>query len=106
MKTGFLPVEDISHNQTLSFSPTPLVPGAGKCAKAFSTIFLHPRYSFSMAAMPRERESHSCGLVVDPVLGPEIVVMGGYSFSSGYLDTVDIYTVNTDSWREGNMTQN
>ena len=57
-----------------------------------------------MAAMPRERRDHSCGLVEDPILGPEIVVMGGDS-SSGYLDTVDIYTVNTDSWREGNMIQ-
>ena len=73
--------------------------------KGFFTIFLQPRYSFSMTAMPRDRESHSCGLVVDPVLGPEIVVMGGVNYSGG-LDTVDIYTVNTDSWRKGNMAQN
>ena len=61
-----------------------------------------------MAAMPRDRYSHSCGLVADPIRGPEIIVMGGYSGggSDDYLDTVDIYTVNTDSWREGNMTQN
>ena len=42
-------------------------------------------------------------LVVNPVLGPEIIVMGG--FTSPARDNVDIYTVNTDSWREGNMTQ-
>ena len=58
-----------------------------------------------MAAMPRDREGHSCGLVVDPILGPQIIVMGGYS-GGRYSDTVDIYTVNTDSWREGNMAQN
>ena len=57
-----------------------------------------------MAAMPRGRTGHSCGLVVDPVRGPEIIVMGGNY--NGFLDTVDIYTVNTDSWREGNMIQN
>ena len=60
-----------------------------------------------MTAMPRDRSRHSCGLVVDPVCGPEIIVMGGYSQGTGGIsDTVDIYTVNTDSWREGNMTQN
>ena len=69
-----------------------------------STIFPHPRYSFSMAAMPRDRKDHSCGLVVDPSRGPEIIVMGGSS-GSGNSDTVDIYTVNTDSWREGNIPQ-
>ena len=58
-----------------------------------------------MAAMPRERYGHSCGLVVDDVRGPEIIVMGGISVDN-YLDSVDIYTVNTDSWREGNMTKN
>ena len=58
-----------------------------------------------MSAMPRDRFAHSCGLVVDPARGPEIIVMGGY-YSDGISDTVDIYTVNTDSWREGNMTQN
>ena len=57
-----------------------------------------------MATMPRNRYGHSCGLVVDPVRGPEVIVMGGYS--SDYLDTVDIYTVNSDSWREGNMIEN
>ena len=57
-----------------------------------------------MAALPRDRYRHSCGLVVNPVLGPEIIVMGG--FTSPARDNVDIYTVNTDSWREGNMSQN
>ena len=57
--------------------------------------------------MPRARFDHSCGLVVDPIRGPEILVMGGRTDVPGeYTDTVDIYTVNTDSWREGNLTQN
>ena len=56
---------------------------------------------FSMAPMPKNRYDHSCGLVTHPELGPELVVAGGVSF--GYSDTVDIYTVNTDSWREGNI---
>ena len=57
-----------------------------------------------MTAMPRERQHHSCGLVTNPEQGPEIVVAGGYGYGvDGYLDTVDIYTINTDSWREGNL---
>ena len=57
-----------------------------------------------MAPMPRSRYVHSCGLVHHPEFGPEIVAAGGYDGSSGvYLDSVDIYTVNTDSWREGNL---
>ena len=57
-----------------------------------------------MAPMPIDRTGHSCGLVMDPISGPEIVVMGGYhGAAGGYLDSVDIYTVNTDSWREGKM---
>ena len=54
-----------------------------------------------MTDMPRPREDHMCGLVMHPEHGPEIVVAGGYG--GGYLDTVDIYTINTDSWREGNL---
>ena len=45
--------------------------------------------------MPTKRYSHSCGLVT----GPDIVVAGGQY--SGTLDSVDIYNVNTDSWRVG-----
>ena len=45
--------------------------------------------------MPTRRYSHSCGLVA----GPEIVVAGGQY--SGTLESVDIYNVNTDSWRQG-----
>ena len=62
-----------------------------------------------MADMPRKRIGHRCGLVIDPISGPEIIVMGGYDVehddTGGVLDNVDIYTVNTDSWREGNMIQ-
>ena len=53
--------------------------------------------------MPRKRKRHSCGLIIDPEIGPEIVAAGGYD--SELLDTVDIYTVNTDSWRQGNINQ-
>ena len=51
-----------------------------------------------MTNMPNPRDSHSCGLILHPDNGPEIVVAGGF-----YVDTVDIYTVNTDSWRAGNI---
>ena len=51
--------------------------------------------------MPNSRTGgHSCGLVTDPVRGPEIVVAGG-TYYEAYLDDVDIYTVDTDIWREG-----
>ena len=52
-------------------------------------------YFFSKKAMPTKRFAHSCGLVT----GPEIVVAGGQY--SGTLDSVDIYNVDSDSWREG-----
>ena len=55
-----------------------------------------------MAPMPTTRYDHSCGLVTNPVIGPELVVAGGYSFIE-YSDTVDIYAVNTDSWRTGEV---
>ena len=48
--------------------------------------------------MPRARNSHRCGLVVDAERGPEIVAVGGTGASS---DTVDIYNVDTYTWREG-----
>ena len=54
-----------------------------------------------MTPMPRQRERHSCGLVTNPEQGPEIVVAGGYD--DDQLDTVDIYTISTDSWRAGNL---
>ena len=36
-----------------------------------------------------------------PENGPEIVVAGGYNGRSLY--SVDIYTLDTDSWRKGNV---
>lgn len=60
---------------------------------------------FSMVQMPRSRQDHSCGLVIDPERGPEIVVAGGFDYPESELDTVDIYTVSTDTWREGNINQ-
>ena len=71
-------------------------------SKYFPSIFSHcSSYSPSMAAMPRGRAVHSCGLVTDPVHGPEVIVAGGYRDP----DTVDIYSINTDSWREGNISK-
>ena len=41
-----------------------------------------------------------------PENGPEIVVAGGFDYDIlDTVDTVDIYTINTDSWREGNINQ-
>ena len=54
-----------------------------------------------MEPMPTSRYDHSCGLVTDAERGPEVVVIGGY-YANYYLDSVDIYEVNTDSWRPGN----
>ena len=56
-----------------------------------------------MATMPNERRSHFCGLIADPERGPQIVAAGGYF--GDILDTVDIYTINTDLWRKGNNNQ-
>ena len=55
-----------------------------------------------MTDMPKPRENHSCGLIMHPDNGPEIVVAGGFNSGPGTLDTVDIYTVDKDSWRTGN----
>ena len=54
-----------------------------------------------MEPMPTSRYYHSCGLVTDADRGPEVVVVGGI-YGGSSLDSVDIYEVNTDSWREGN----
>ena len=64
-------------------------------------IYIFTLSSLSMAKMPTGRFSPSCGLVIHPDHGPELVVAGGSNSSPEFLDTVDIYTVNTDSWREG-----
>ena len=51
--------------------------------------------------MPNSRTGgHSCGLVQDPLRGPEVIVVGGEYYEM-YLDDVDIYSVDTDTWREG-----
>ena len=74
-------------------------PGSNRQA---TYIFTRSRGSWtSLAPMPTSRYDHSCGLVANPDFGPEIVVAGGYN--GVYLDTVDIYTVSMNSWREGNM---
>jgi len=53
----------------------------------------------SMTDMPSPRNEHSCGLVLHPENGAEIVVAGGFSTPSETNESVDIYTVSTDSWR-------
>ena len=67
--------------------------------------------------MPVDRHDHSCGLVRDPTRGPEIVVAGGEGYEGegvigsdgvndiGFYNRVDIYNVDTDSWREGKIMQ-
>ena len=57
-----------------------------------------------MTSMPTGRYYHSCGLITKLDQGPEIVVAGGFDVGYGYTDTVDIYTIVTDSWREGDLT--
>ena len=52
-----------------------------------------------MAPMPEPRFGHSCGLVQNPVTGPEVIVAGDNNVNS-----VDIYEINADSWRAGNST--
>ena len=54
-----------------------------------------------MAPMPEPRFGHSCGLLQNPVNGPEVIVAGDNSLTS-----VDIYEINTDSWRGGNTILN
>ena len=56
-----------------------------------------------MTSMPTSRNGHSCGLVQDPIYGPEVIVAGG---NNGVVGTVDIYSIGTDSWREGNTILN
>ena len=57
-----------------------------------------------MSPMPVERWGHFCGLVKNPEQGPEVIVSGGYSYPD-FVDSVHIYNVDTDTWREGNKTQ-
>ena len=56
-----------------------------------------------MSPMPVERWGHFCGLV-STEQGPEVVVSGGYSYPD-FVDSVHIYNVDTDTWREGNKTK-
>ena len=57
-----------------------------------------------MTDMPNPRSEHSCGLVLHPENGYEIVVAGGMLGAGSFPDdSVDIYTVDTDSWRSGNV---
>ena len=54
--------------------------------------------------MPTSRYGHSCGLVTIAA-GPEVIVAGGLTDGvpgSTYSDSVEIYSVDADSWREGN----
>ncbi len=52
--------------------------------------------------MPEAKDAVYCGAVVNSTTGhQEVVVAGGYN-GARYTDAVDIYTVETDSWRTGN----
>ena len=53
----------------------------------------------SVSPMPIERWGHSCGLVANFEI--EVIVAGGYSYPD-FVDTVHIYNVDTDTWKEGN----
>merc|ERR1712218_318341 len=55
----------------------------------------------NMAPMIEGRYDHLCGLVTHPVRGFEVVAAGGRCGNAcGNLYTAEIYSVNTDSWRE------
>ena len=102
MMKRYLRVGETKTHQTPSFSPSLPIPGAGKAllerGRNGGCTF---QLNSSVAPMPTNRYDHSCGTVANPELGPEVVVAGGRRTEDGYLDTVDIYTVNTDSWRSG-----
>ena len=67
-----------------------------------------------MAPMLVDRHDHSCGLVNNPLQGPEIIVAGGEGSKGegivgggiGFYSRVDIYSINTDLWREGKINHN
>ena len=44
-----------------------------------------------------------CGLVTNPVQGPEVIVAGGYGNGDGYTDIVDIFSIDANSWRKGKV---
>ena len=66
---------------------------------------LYTIQSFSKEPMPTERYDHSCGLVIDRDRGPEVVAAGGNDRGGGgdELSSVDIYTVDANSWRPGDI---
>ena len=98
-----LTLVDIQLHLTHSCSMLQMVLGSGnnESYQKFS-IFLHSCFA-SMSPMPVERWGHFCGLV-STEQGPEVIVSGGYSYPD-FVDSVHIYNVDTDTWREGNETQ-
>ena len=62
-----------------------------------------------VADMPTGRNGHGCGLIKDVNGRPEFAVAGGASSVGGdesveYLDSVEIYNVDTGKWRTGETT--
>ena len=56
----------------------------------------------SLPKMPTARNGMGCGVVRDDSGRPEVVVVGGLGGGgSGYLDVVEIYRVDDQSWRTG-----
>lgn len=78
--TGFLLAADTFNLRKPSFFQTRIIPGAGKTQVNGYSSGNDNYLLSSMAQMPVDRHDHSCGLVVDPSRGPEIVVAGKDSF--------------------------
>ena len=48
------------------------------------------------------RRGHMCAVVSNPEGRPQVMVMGGYSYSLGYIDEVETLLLDTeDEWQEG-----
>ena len=92
-----------------TFSQSRQTCGQGKHIRSRIGHFYLGLMFFSVSPMPVRRHSHGCGLVNNPNQGPEIIVAGGYQYGAyrtGYSDTADIYTINTDTWRGGKSNLN
>ena len=53
-----------------------------------------------VASLKIGRGDHSCG-VIDGIDGKEVVVVSGYNDTSGPTDSVEIYSVSDNTWRDG-----
>ena len=53
------------------------------------------------SSMSHGRQSPACGQIENAVTGKEEVIVAGGGGSSGFLQSVEIYTVTDDNWRAG-----